>query len=597
MTKAPTNVFIEVVKGLKPIATSMIEKHTGIDINVNGEIAYEIAYQELSKKHVLMFDDTERMNIDICEFLGFINEFIEQKKMKVIIVANEKEINISRNNKNNELKYLVAMNEKFTLLNDIEPYKHYERNEQKKTEKEQLINNVEILNKSTDLMFGDDKLYKQMKEKVIGKTIKYKPELKIIIEKLIDDINENNYLYDYKNILENNIDFVVNALVKEQHENIRTFKFILENFDLYIKNMNNESLYKNKGGLKEKYINDIYKGIVYCTIVYKKTGRLDKNKNGELISTVKSRFQTKQSIADYKKFISVEQMVTSSLISNKDIIIKDYNDFEKAYSDNGYLIDNWDVEKICCGNYLIEDDKFIEDVIQKLDDKYKKEKFSFLSALLSLKILCIFKYKIGFTVDFFEDLVKSIKEDINDSKDTRKEISSSYYPTSLIYDNYADSTEEFIDYTSTFNELIKQRNFELETKIRNENYTIENYGFEFREDLNKMILNSRTNIIATTNFSKFENLIYRGNNENLQKLKWAIEEIFEKYRYKWKGDVNTSINEIKELQKVLDEVKNKTDKTTEKLKISILDDFIKETNNYINILNEMKDEQDKINKN
>lgn len=162
------------------------------------------------------------------------------------------------------------------------------------------------------------------------------------------------------------------------------------------------------------------------------------------------------------------------------------------------------------------------------------------------------------------------------------------------YDSYAyDSKKEFIDYISTFNQLIIQRNFILETEIRNKNYTSENYGFKFREDLNKMIFNSRINIIATTDFSKFYNYIYEGNNHNLQKLKWAIDEIFEQHRYILKTDINTSIEKIKDLKEVLCDVKNKTDKTTEKLKISNLNDFIEGTDKYINILTEMKDEQDK----
>lgn len=108
-----------------------------------------------------------------------------------------------------------------------------------------------------------------------------------------------------------------------------------------------------------------------------------------------------------------------------------------------------------------------------------------------------------------------------------------------------------------------------------------------------MIFNSRINIIATTDFSKFYNYIYEGNNHNLQKLKWAIDEIFEQHRYILKTDINTSIEKIKDLKEVLCDVKNKTDKTTEKLKISNLNDFIEGTDKYINILTEMKDEQDK----
>lgn len=95
------------IKGATACVNGLVEKVTGIDVNINGDIAYKYAHFKLSKDEVLIFDDVERINIDICELLGFVNEFVEQKQMKVIIVANEKEINISRNNHNNEFKYLV----------------------------------------------------------------------------------------------------------------------------------------------------------------------------------------------------------------------------------------------------------------------------------------------------------------------------------------------------------------------------------------------------------------------------------------------------------------------------------------------------------
>lgn len=45
------------------------------------------------KTIVLIFDDFERCGINVVDLLGFINEYCENMKLKVILVANEEKIN------------------------------------------------------------------------------------------------------------------------------------------------------------------------------------------------------------------------------------------------------------------------------------------------------------------------------------------------------------------------------------------------------------------------------------------------------------------------------------------------------------------------
>ena len=55
-----------------------------------------------------MFDDLERASLDINEILGYINNFVEHDNIKVIIIANENEIEDKLNEKNLELKMLTT---------------------------------------------------------------------------------------------------------------------------------------------------------------------------------------------------------------------------------------------------------------------------------------------------------------------------------------------------------------------------------------------------------------------------------------------------------------------------------------------------------
>ena len=63
------------------------------------------------KDSILIFDDLERCDCPVNEVLGYINTYVEHDGMKVIIVANQKEIGKRTYFENLELKYLVAAHE------------------------------------------------------------------------------------------------------------------------------------------------------------------------------------------------------------------------------------------------------------------------------------------------------------------------------------------------------------------------------------------------------------------------------------------------------------------------------------------------------
>ena len=44
------------------------------------------------RNYIMVFDDIERSEIPISELLGYINDFVEHKKIKTILISNEKEI-------------------------------------------------------------------------------------------------------------------------------------------------------------------------------------------------------------------------------------------------------------------------------------------------------------------------------------------------------------------------------------------------------------------------------------------------------------------------------------------------------------------------
>jgi GTPase SAR1 family protein len=64
-------------------------KHKGIDIDGQFDVQRFLANTDFA---LYVFDDLERSNMDINEVLGYINEFVEHDGCKVVLLANEKEI-------------------------------------------------------------------------------------------------------------------------------------------------------------------------------------------------------------------------------------------------------------------------------------------------------------------------------------------------------------------------------------------------------------------------------------------------------------------------------------------------------------------------
>ena len=77
-------------------------------------------------------------------------------------------------------------------------------------------------------IFNENDKYQRIKEKVIGKTIRYEPDLKEIFLNLISEKIKNPQLVE---ALKHEIDTLVEYTVKDNHKNIRTFQFFLEKVD------------------------------------------------------------------------------------------------------------------------------------------------------------------------------------------------------------------------------------------------------------------------------------------------------------------------------------------------------------------------------
>ena len=127
-------------------------------------------FQEISK-YIIIFDDLERCMISITELLGYINELIEHKNVKTILIANE----------------------------------------DKMAEVESSYQN---------------KVYYEIKEKLIGEVIYYNPNIEIILDYICDEEKEQLI----SRIIKDNKYKIIEIIQKFNYKNIRTLKICISKF-------------------------------------------------------------------------------------------------------------------------------------------------------------------------------------------------------------------------------------------------------------------------------------------------------------------------------------------------------------------------------
>ena len=176
--------------------------------------------------NVIIIDDLERCQCDVCAVLGYINDFVEHSNASVIIVANEKEIGKVNPEENQELQMLVALNGRLNVklppASFAEVYKAKQKGENNTLEP---FLTPEQVHRARKLIFQNSEQYRRTKEKVIGLTLDYVPDLKAVFSSLIDDcIND----LELKSRLMDRVDVFVRIAERTQHQNIRTFLFFLE---------------------------------------------------------------------------------------------------------------------------------------------------------------------------------------------------------------------------------------------------------------------------------------------------------------------------------------------------------------------------------
>ena len=200
-----------------------------------------------SKNMVVCFDDLERCTIPINVFFGYVNNLIEHCNCKALILADEGNIGKIFANTNIEQKYQTILTGNRKVIQD----QNEDNNKRNSNDAKDLIS-VRELKELNELLYSENFIYRDIKEKIIGKTCNYDPRIEESLVELISGNDKHKgYISEckYKEFLVNHIDEIVSAFNEVDNQNLRIaiawldmFKNI---FAMTYKDLNTSKYYEN----------------------------------------------------------------------------------------------------------------------------------------------------------------------------------------------------------------------------------------------------------------------------------------------------------------------------------------------------------------
>ena len=421
-------------KGLKPLAGIIGVASSAFSFSI-GPISTDLSnvFEKIEgsidvKDMVICFDDLERCTIPINEFFGFVNNLIEHCNCKVIILADEKNIGKIYANTNIEEKYLTVIsgNRKVVeYIGDGKNTKTQNKGLGKDTNGEITVEEVKKLN---EILYSENYLYKDIKEKVIGKTMLYYPALKDVIKEVICGNEKSKGIIQegqYKEYLLKYINDIVSAFTETENRNLRIIRSWIF---LFRKIYEATTKYYSNSKYYEEILNDFLRYSIWVAGAIKKNKKITRSANYGSQDMVYFEGHEYTHIFRYS---FIDAWINHDAWSDEDLsqacksIIKrreqeDVDNPPKIHSTGKALneLRDW---------YLMEDEQ-VEEVLEKLVHEVEEGKYAYydysniLSTLLYLQVYGLFTGDIKKIQTKMIDMIKK-DPDVQEENDFPKNFS------------------------------------------------------------------------------------------------------------------------------------------------------------------------------
>jgi len=265
---------------------------------------------------IFIFDDLERCNCALNEVFGFLNELVEHENTKVIIVANEKELSGIAEPDYLELQYHLALDKRI----------QWPKSEQsglwgRRVSSQEV--SLEEMERRRGLLFPDrdaNAEYKRIREKLIGVTLRYEPNVTVIISEIIATSDCGG---EIKALLRERTGLFSATMDNYHHHNLRTFQFFLSKVSYLIERLAEipiDAEYKKK--ICDQIIRETFIQAVRLKSNYKpeKENRMGLSHEQDSTSTLINKYVERGDFLfeDFEKDVMTIQEQLKTLVPNDD---------------------------------------------------------------------------------------------------------------------------------------------------------------------------------------------------------------------------------------------------------------------------------------
>ena len=455
------------------IGSDLASKHTFIQ---NSDSKFKRITRALHKidNLIIFFDDLERCNININTVLGYINELVEHNDVKVVLVADESKIGKVNFEKNVELKYMVALSDKIKYPREKSKYSF----ENTTNDVDKSLTKEEIV-KRTRQLFDKDKIYREMKEKLIGKIVYYRANIEDVYNVFVNNIITNQ---EAKKTAIRIKEKILKQFEDNNYYNLRTLQFIFQAFNRIV----DETIsIIDLEDIKYNYLNDL---LSYCTIKSIKLKQGENTYNWEQNQKFGTVYLGNE-ISDYiyKNFVVGFKFVDDYLLNShldKEYIKETLSEYKKITlnennnpNDPLYKLKTW---------WQISEQELsniIDDLIIRIkDNDYDLEMYSkivsYLSRIEEMDV-CVEKIKIA---------IKELEKNIIENK------VNGQYCEERLFDGTKETVEIYNKNIMNIKKLVDKK--EIDDNLKDLNDIYENYKWgelfkEYCEKNNGKFLNQK----------------------------------------------------------------------------------------------------------
>ncbi|WP_303803710.1 P-loop NTPase fold protein [Ruminococcus flavefaciens] len=533
----------EKIVDIAPDTIDIFLKRIGLEADNLKDLIKKIDFDK--SRIIIVFDDLERAGIEINEVLGLINSYVECHGIKVIIIANEKEIGSSRISADLPQKFMVAANTSISL-NEIDPIHN---NGQNNKSSENNYNYSELVNR-TKTLFSNDIIYNTIKEKLIGLTVTLHANYHQLYDKIV-----LIYGHESSAFLLKNKDAFIELFQDLDCQNLRTLIFAVITFD---------KIYEAIDPLKSKYnkqdssnlFNEellcIMKSVAFFSIQYKSGQNIHTNNN---VFSAPNYYGVK-GIKEYhfvNKYICLHELDIESIRNGLSTYIESEIEKQKTKEEKESLA----YYKLTSFGWLDYNDN---DVIKLSDQLYDE-----LSA--GIYSVAFFKYIIVYLIQLEYHFNKK-RAEIKHTDDEYIELMVDYIKNNEPIENQLESLDlisdekEFLNkYNSFVSPLIKATK---EKEVASTNMDFKNIldSEEWAEQFYKYCRDNYNNFMDSRRFlSSFDmdlikKKLLKASNKDIQRFSQAICSVYDFGNIRDFYNSDSSYLEI--IIAVLDEIYNDT---------------------------------------